>query len=275
MTNGATTVAATAAWSLDDVSFRPAGAAHNTVDRASLDIADGRLTAVIGPNGAGKTTLLRLMLGTAAPTSGRVWFRARPLAEWTRRALAQAVGVVPQGETEPLFTVRETVAMGRYPYLGLWQRERDKDRAAIATAMARCDVTQFADRWMETLSGGEQQRVRLARALAQEPSALVLDEPTTSLDIRHEMTTFELLARLRDEGVTVVLATHNLNLAARFADDLVLMHAGRVLAHGAPTEVLTPVQIAGAYDWPVDITTYGGGAPQVVPRSPGGDASCE
>jgi iron complex transport system ATP-binding protein len=157
--------------------------------------------------------------------------------------------------------------MGRYPHLGRWQREREQDVAAIARAMRRCAVENFGDRWLTTLSGGERQRVRLARALAQEPSVLVLDEPTTSLDVRYEMTTFELLRALRDEGVTVVLATHNLNLAARYADDLVLLHRGHVVAHGEASEVITGDRISDVYEWPVAIAMHEDGAPQVVPRS--------
>jgi iron complex transport system ATP-binding protein len=166
--------------------------------------------------------------------------------------------------------VREIVAMGRYPHLGPWQRERAHDLTAIARAMDRCDIAQFADRWISTLSGGERQRVRLARALAQEPSVLVLDEPTTFLDIRHEMTTFELLRRLRDEGATILLVTHNVNLAARYADELVLMHRGRVAAHGAPASVLTEDRVAGVYEWPVSIVPHaehGQIAPQVMPKA--------
>jgi iron complex transport system ATP-binding protein len=255
-------------WSLRDVEFRPDGGARQTVDRVSLDIPHRRMTAILGPNGAGKTTLLRLLLGTLRPQRGDIAFRGRAVADWPRREFAQHVGVVPQGESEPLFSVRELVAMGRYPHLGPWQRERPADVEAIDRAMERCDVKEFADRWTTTLSGGEQQRVRLARALAQEPSVLVLDEPTTSLDIRHEMTTFELLRRLRDDGVTVVLATHNLNLAARYADSLVLMNLGAVVAHGTPAEVLTPAIVEGAYEWPVHITMHGS-APQVTPRDGG------
>jgi len=132
--------------------------------------------------------------------------------------------------------------------------------------MYRCDVAQFAERWVTTLSGGEQQRVRLARALAQEPRALVLDEPTSSLDIKHEMTTFEFLARLRSEGVTVLIATHNLNLAARYADAVVLMDHGRIVSHGPPADVITPETIEAAYDWPIDVISHQSGAPQIVPR---------
>lgn len=239
-------------------------------DSVDLTLPEGELHALIGPNGAGKTTLLRLLMGTIAPTRGTVAFRDLPVTGWARRDLARAIGVVPQGESEPLFSVRELVAMGRYPHLGPWQRERREDVAAITRAMERCDVAQFADRWATTLSGGEQQRVRLARALAQEPSVLVLDEPTTSLDVRHEMATFDLLAQLRDDGVTVLLATHNLNLAGRYADDLVLMQGGRVIAHGPPSEVLTAERIGEAYEWPVEVARHADGSPQIIPQSRGG-----
>jgi len=256
-----------ACWSLTDVCFGHPGASTDAVHGVSLQISAGSMTALLGPNGAGKSTLLQLMLGLLTPTRGQIEFGGRPLAAWTRTALAREIGVVPQSETEPLFTVREIVAMGRYPHLGRWQREREHDVAAISDAMRRCAVEDFGGRWLTTLSGGERQRVRLARALAQEPSVLVLDEPTTSLDVRHEMTTFELLRALRDDGVTVVLATHNLNLAARYADDLVLLHRGQLIARGEASEVITGDRISHVYEWPVAIAMHEDGAPQVVPRS--------
>lgn len=255
-----------AQWVVHALTYRPMGSARAIINNVSLEIAQAHFTALIGPNGAGKTTLLRLLLGTLEPTSGSITFSGRRLAETTRAELARAIGVVPQGEGEPSFTVREIVAMGRYPHLGPWQRERVEDVAAIERAMYRCDVAQFADRWITTLSGGEQQRVRLARALAQEPRALVLDEPTSSLDIKHEMTAFEFLACLRGEGVTVLIATHNLNLAARYADAVVLMDHGRIVSQGAPADVITPETVESAYDWPVDVTSHRSGAPQVSPR---------
>ncbi len=257
-----------ALWSLREVRYRHPGADRCAVDGLSLNVAKGRLTAVVGPNGAGKSTLLDLMLGTRAPASGELVFAGRPLAEWARTTLAREIGVVPQGEAEPLFTVREMVAMGRYPHLGRWQHEREADVAAISSAMERCTVTAFADRWCGTLSGGERQRVRLARALAPATiGVFVLDEPTASLDVRHEMTTFELLRALRDDGVTVVLVTHHLNLAARYADELVLLHEGRLVSHGAPSEVLTATRISDVYQWPVAIGMHEEETPQVVPRA--------
>jgi iron complex transport system ATP-binding protein len=252
-------------WSLSHASFQHRGAARHAVNDVTIDIPRGRMTALLGPNGAGKSTLLHLLLGTLTPSDGQVRFDDRPLADWNRRALALAIGVVPQGETEPLFSVREIVAMGRYPHLGPWQRERTKDVAAIERAMERCAVSELAGRWLSTLSGGERQRVRLARAMAQEPSVLVLDEPTSSLDVRHEMTTFALMRKFRDEGATVVVATHNLNLAARYADELILLNNGRVAAQGSPHDVLSAQRIESVYEWPVSIVPHAGGAPQIVP----------
>jgi iron complex transport system ATP-binding protein len=256
----------TATWSLERVSFRHENAARAAIDDVTVSIPGGRFTALLGPNGAGKSTFLQLLLRVLTPASGTITFHGRALSSASRKELARTIGVVPQGESEPLFSVREIVAMGRYPHLGAWQREGAADKTAVAEAMTRCDVAQFADRWFATLSGGERQRVRLARALAQRPSVLVLDEPTSSLDVRHEMTTFELLRELRDSGTTVLLATHNLNLAARYADEMILMHCGTVRAHGAARDVLTAELVAAVYEWPVTIVQHATGAPQVVPR---------
>ena len=253
-------------WSLRDVRYRHAGAARNAVDNVTLTVQRSMMIALVGPNGAGKSTLLQLMVGALAPDRGSVEFVGEPIAARSRRSLAREIGVVPQGETEPPFTVREVVAMGRYPHLARWQRERTHDIAAIEAAMARCSVDQFADRWFTTLSGGERQRVRLARALAQETNVLVLDEPTASLDVRHEMSAFEILAGLRDEGTTIVVVTHNLNVAARYADELALMHGGRVVACGSPNAVLTAERVSGVYEWPVDVSIHSDGAHQVVPQ---------
>ena len=185
--------------------------------------------------------------------------------------MARAVGVVPQGEEQifPL-SVRELVAMGRYPHLGPWRREGDADRRAITDAMRRCDIERFAERPVSTLSGGERQRARLARALAQQPLALALDEPTVALDVRHEMAIFELLRELGREGVTTLLITHHLNLAARYAHRLVLLDRGRVVAEGPPATVLTRETVERVYGWPVRVTSHPGpgpdaGAPQVLP----------
>jgi iron complex transport system ATP-binding protein len=158
--------------------------------------------------------------------------------------------------------------MGRYPHRAAWQRETAADAVAIAEAMERCGVSAFADRFVGTLSGGERQRVRLARALAQQTDIVVLDEPTSALDIRYEMEVFEQVAALRRAGKTAVLVTHQLNLAARYADQLVLLHAGRIVAHGTPHDVLTAARVEAVYEWPVHIIAHREGAPQIVPERP-------
>lgn len=253
------------------LTFRYDGAARAALDEVSLSVAPGEVVAVLGPNGSGKSTLLRVLLGALAPAAGDATYRDRPVATWPRRAFAACVGVVAQGEdfAFPL-TVDELVAMGRYPHLGPWRTEAGADRRAVDDALRRCDVADFRHRSVATLSGGERQRARIARALAQEPETLVLDEPTTSLDIRHEMGIFELLRGLAGDGVAVLLVTHNLNLAARHADRLLLLDAGRPVAAGAPAAVLTRPVLERVYGWPVTVGAHPGpgpdsGAPQVIP----------
>jgi iron complex transport system ATP-binding protein len=170
-------------------------------------------------------------------------------------------------------TVRELVAMGRYPHLGAWRRERPSDIEAVETAVVRCRLTDLTARPFATLSGGERQRARLARALAQGPDALVLDEPTAGLDVASEMEMWELLRREARTGRGVLLTTHNLNLAARFADRLMLLSDGRLVGEGPAADVLTEPRIGEAYGWPVRVFPHPGpgpdrGAPQVVPLRP-------
>jgi iron complex transport system ATP-binding protein len=164
--------------------------------------------------------------------------------------------------------VAETVMLGRYARLGPLAAPAAADHAAVQLALARCDVAGLAERGIDTLSGGEWQRVRLARALAQEPRVLVLDEPTTSLDVRHEMELFELVRRLVDEGLAGLVITHHINLAARYADRILLLSAGRVAGEGRPAEVLREETLRAVFDWPLAVTTWCDGSPQVVPLRP-------
>ncbi|HEU4698005.1 MAG TPA: ABC transporter ATP-binding protein [Gemmatimonadales bacterium] len=248
------------------VSVRYPGTGALAVDRASCGVRAGELVAVVGPNGSGKTTLVRALLGVAPLEAGRALVQGRDVREWARPALARTVGVVTQREETFLpLRVHESVMLGRYPHLGAFAAETAADRAAVRAALERCDVWQFRDRRIDTLSGGEWQRVRVARALAQEPRALVLDEPTAALDVRHEMELFELFRRLATAGLAALVVTHQLNLAARYADRVVLMSAGRVVADGEPALVFDRGILSQVFQWPVAVTTWCDGAPQVVP----------
>lgn len=238
--------------------YRYPGAPTPALDGVDLSLGRRELLAVVGPNGSGKTTLLRLMLGLLRPARGQVLVQGRPASEWDRRGLARLVGVVAQRE-EPAFPVkvRDAVSLGRYPHVGPLGALRADDRHAVERALARCDAAQLADRWVGTLSGGEWQRVRAARALAQSPSALVLDEPTANLDVGHEMELFELLAELvRADGLAGLVITHHVNLAARYADRLVVLHRGRVAASGPPATVMRREVLEPVFAWPLDVTRW-------------------
>jgi len=247
------------------------GRGRPALDGVSCAVRGGELLGVVGPNGSGKTTLVRVISGLLRPEGGEVMVDGRPLPRWKRGELAGVLAVVPQGEavTFPL-RVDETVMLGRYARLGPLAGPGARDRAAVAKALLRCDVAELAGRSIDTLSGGEWQRVRLARALAQEPGVLVLDEPTTSLDIRHEMELFELVRRLVDGGLAGLVITHHINLAARYADRILLLSAGRVAGEGPPAAVLQEHTLRAVFDWPLAVTTWRDGSPQVVPLRPDG-----
>lgn len=257
-----------------NLTFRYSHGAVSALSDVSLAVERGRMFAIIGPNGSGKSTLIRALLGSVPPTSGTVTYEDRPIAEWSRADLARRIGAVTQIEEMPFpITVRELVATGRYPHLGALRSEGPADREAIDRAMQRCDVTAFADRPIHTLSGGERQRARIARALAQTPDTLVLDEPTAALDIGHEMVVFELLRSLAyDEGRTVVVATHNVNLAARYADFLLLLDRGSMATRGNAHTVIQKDIIEAVYGWPVsvyrhDAPGFDHATPQIAPLS--------
>lgn len=230
------------------------GTDRPALDEVSMVVPHGEFYAVLGPNGSGKSTLLRALLGMVPSASGETRVSGKRVSDWERRSLAREVGVVAQAESLAFpLTVRDLVGMGRYPYLGPLQSETQADRDAIQRAMERCDVWELGHRFVSTLSGGELQRARVARALAQEPNVLVLDEPTASLDIRHEMEILELLRSSADGGMTVFLITHHLDLTARFADRVLLLDRGRVAAEGAPREVLQEHTLQQVYQWPVSV----------------------
>ena len=218
------------------------------VDGVSLGVPAGQWVGLIGPNGAGKTTLLRAIAGLVR-YEGRVTLHGSDAAALGRRERAQALAVVPQDPlTPPWMTVAEYVLLGRTPHLGALARESEGDREVAARSLARLDLAGYGDRPLGTLSGGERQRVVVARALAQEASIVLLDEPTAALDVGHQQQALELLDTLRGEReLTLVAAMHDLTLAAQYAERMVLLDAGRVVADGPPAEVLTEDALARHY----------------------------
>lgn len=261
----------TAALAFQDVRIRYPGAATFAVDGVTFVAPSGAVTAVTGPNGSGKSTLVKALLRRVPLVAGRLSLDGIPLAELTPRDAARRTAVVPQRE-EPAFpmTVREYIALGRFPYASVWRTSDPDAERAIGDAVARAGVGAFLDRQTDALSGGEWQRVRIARALAQGGRLLVLDEPTTFLDVAHEMGVFELLADLAHHGMGVLLITHQLNLVARFAHHVVLLHRGRVAAQGAPDAVMTGTILERVYEWPLVVARDPAvGAPMLIPlRAP-------
>ncbi len=222
----------------------------------SLALRQGEVVGVIGPNGAGKSTLLKVISGVWKGAQGRITLCGQPLTSYTPRHIARLVGQVGQSVTiDAPFTVRDVVLMGRNPHLGRFEIEKPRDRHIADGAMRATQTLALAERAINTLSGGERQRVLLARALAQEPSILLLDEPTSNLDIRHQIDILATVQRLaRQRGLGVLIAIHDLSLAARFCDRLILLHDGRIVAEGRPEEVLVPQHVASAFG--VQAQTY-------------------
>lgn len=242
-------------------------AARPAVEGVSFDVPRGSITAVVGPNGSGKSTLVRALIGRLPIAGGRITVDDEETDRLDARARARRIAVVTQRE-EPVFplVVREFIALGRFPHTGAWRTRSAADVRAIEAAIDRADIASLVDRRTDELSGGEWQRVRIARALAQEAPALVLDEPTTFLDVAHEMGVFELLDALARAGHAVLLVSHQLNLVARYAQALVLLHRGRVAAQGAPATVMSGPILEPVYEWPlVVIRDAAVGAPSLVP----------
>jgi iron complex transport system ATP-binding protein len=249
------------------LSVRYAGATRDALDAVSFEAPTGQLTAIAGPNGSGKSSCVRALLARAPITHGQVRVGDDDRAGMDARAFARRVAVVTQRE-EPAFplAVRDYVALGRHPHQTPWRSDAARDGAAVSSALARAGIEALAERTTDTLSGGEWQRARVARALAQEGEALVLDEPSAFLDVAHEMALFELLAGIAASGHTVLLVSHQLNLVARFADRLVLLDQGHVAAAGPPAHVMDGPTLERVYHWPLVVTRDPAvGAPTLVP----------
>ncbi len=237
-----------------------------------LAVAAGELVVVIGPNGCGKTTLLRVIAGALHPGAGRVLLGDKDVRAMAPSRRGRMVAVVSQGATLPAgFTAAETVLLGRTPHLRLFQAEGSRDRDSARRAMVDAGCLDLAGRRVEALSGGERQRVVIARALAQEPRLLLLDEPTSHLDLGHQAAVLRLLRRLcREQRLAVLAVVHDLALAAQAADRLVLLDGGRVVAEGAATEVLTAERVGAVYHAAVTVLPHpDSGRPLVVARLDG------
>ena len=221
-------------WVLQDVSFR---------------VEKGEFVGVIGPNGSGKTTLLKILYRLLSPQKGEILFELVPMRKMDRNDIAKRVAVVAQ-ETQLLFpfSVLETVLMGRSPYLGHLMFESEKDLEIAKKAMEWTKVLPFSERPMDELSGGERKRVFIARALAQEPEVILLDEPTANLDIHHQIDFLDLILTLnRERGLTMVMASHDMNIASEFCDRLILLQDGRIYKMGTPQEVITKENIKSVF----------------------------
>ncbi|HET7735112.1 MAG TPA: ABC transporter ATP-binding protein [Nocardioidaceae bacterium] len=233
---------------------------RTVVHQASLSLEEGQVTALVGPNGSGKSTLLRGVARLHEPDSGALHVGEVAAATLSRREFAQRVTLLSQQRPVPAgVPVREVVEYGRHPYRGRWRQHDVDGTAAVAWAMAVTGVEHMAERGVDELSGGELQRVWLACCLAQRTDVLLLDEPTNHLDLRYQVEILDLVRELADEhGVAVGVVLHDLNQALDIADRIVLMHEGRVLATGAPRDVLTPERVRHAYGIPVTVTSEPG-----------------
>lgn len=233
-----------------DVSFQYLTGGTAVVRDVSVAVRTGEFLGVLGPNGAGKSTLLRLMAGLVVPTRGSVRIAGQDTRTLTRIGAARTVSVVPQSEPTIFgFSAREVVAMGRAPHTGMFGTLGESDRKAIDAAMERCDAVQFGDRPLGELSGGEQKRVLIARALAQRAPIVLLDEPVAFLDIKHQLAVCELLADgVASREFTAVAVLHDLNLAAQYCDRLLLLRDGAVVALGGVDEVMTYRRVCDTFD---------------------------
>ena len=234
-------------YTLKDVAFRYLS--DWVLQGIDLTIERGEILGIIGPNGSGKTSLLKILGRHRSPVEGEVRLEAEKLPDVPRRALAQRVSMVPQEHPVVFpYTVLEMVLMGRYPYLKGWAFESSEDHRIARAAMERVGLERFSERLFSELSGGEKQRVIIARALTQQPQVLLLDEPATFLDLHHQARIYSLLSELnRNDGITVVVVLHDLNMASQLCRRLLLLREGRIIRVGTPWEVLTEKTIEEVY----------------------------
>lgn len=224
----------------------------------SLEVTPGEVLGIVGPNGVGKSTLVKGASGILTPLDGQICVDGKEISALSPPERARLIAVVPQATKLPeTFTARDVVLMGRTPYLGWLDREGEGDHRIATMSMERTNTSHFADRKIGELSGGDQQRLLIARALAQTPSVLLLDEPTAHLDLKHQDEILNLIHSLaKEEGLTVLITLHDLNLVARFADRVALLSNGRVQKLGNPEQVLTPEELTQVYGMEIHVTSH-------------------
>lgn len=243
-------------FALEAVSFSIPG--RVLLEPLTLDLPARKVVGLIGHNGSGKSTLVKLLARQQPASSGTILFEGKALREWGDRPFARKVAYLPQ-HTPPAqgMLVRELVALGRYPWHGALGRFGHTDRDKVAKAMALTDIEPFADRLVDTLSGGERQRAWLAMLVAQDAECLLLDEPISALDVAHQVEVLALVHRLAAErGLGVVVVLHDVNMAARFCDEILALHSGRLIARGAPDEIMTPAQLQAIYGIPIGVMRH-------------------
>ncbi|WP_019143955.1 ABC transporter ATP-binding protein [Aeromicrobium massiliense] len=242
---------------------------RTVVDQLDVELPDGAITVIVGANACGKSTLLRGLARLLKPESGRVLLDGESVHEMASKDVAQVLGLLPQTPLAPDgITVGDLVGRGRYPHQGFFRRWTADDDRAVAAALEATGTADLVDRRVQDLSGGQRQRVWIAMALAQETDLLLLDEPTTYLDINHQVELLDLLTDLnRAEGTTVVLVLHDLNLACRYADHIIAMKAGRIVAEGAPVDVVDAALVSEVFGLPCEVVPDPvSGTPMIVPR---------
>lgn len=241
---------------LEDVSFRISG--RTLLEPLTLTLPAGHIVGLIGHNGSGKSTLLKILARQQSPTSGAMYFEDKPLEKWGHREFARRLAYLPQ--QTPLASgmlVRELVALGRYPWHGALRRFGKVDKEKVEEAIALTGIGAFEGRLVDTLSGGERQRVWLAMLVAQDTECLLLDEPTSALDISHQIEVLSLIRKLsREKGLGVVLVLHDVNMAARYCDEIIALHTGRMIARGSPGAIMTAPALRRIYDIDMQIVIH-------------------
>jgi iron complex transport system ATP-binding protein len=240
---------------------------HRVLHDVSISLAAGELRTILGPNGSGKSTLLRVLLGQL-PAIGTIQWDASDVRQWRPRELAKIVAYLPQSPAfEPGQTVADTLRLGRAPYLGAFGLESQSDAVVVNQIADSLGLSDWMTRPLDTLSGGQRQRVFIGRCLVQQPRALLLDEPSTFLDLRHQIDLWKLLKQIAtDQKIAVLAASHDLNLAGAFADQMLLLRDGAEAAHGRPAEVLRANILSEVFETPISVLPRESGGPFVVPR---------